>query len=512
MHPANTAPQITSNQNPTIQSQQKTLSFSALQLIAQLIYNLIQSLHQSKPISNNTNGTPSDPKLATQTTAVHGRPIDFNFSMNDKGQVEITHKASQESILLPSNSMIQFSGVNNKVYTLNELINNTALTDRHNISIYGDGAKNRLLVMNNKSFEKLQEIAIDDGKPVSGEYITANKSYVSVRGGNYIQILDRDANGQFEKGKKIPLEFTPRALQRNDQNGLILITGMDKPMFSLVDINTDTIVATAGRTDKTQDTIKQYGGPFASAHAHWINRNQFLVADRESNEITLYQTSRDRQGQWQVSKQNTITLPESIHTLFGEKTEKDVTTLFAPGEGHKNVQNTDAKLYELTVQGNNLALSRQTDVAGGLHHPAVLPNGREIYAATTKGTVQVINADTMQVIKEIPAGKGAAHVMLVPNRDMAVIVNHKDTFVTVIDTKTHEKIKDIEVAIDNPDVDTFLQAHSARLSDDGKYFYNFAADNGTYFRVNLDTLSLDGEIVTGGTPMLATPDDEIGYG
>jgi hypothetical protein len=83
---------------------------------------------------------------------------------------------------------------------------------------------------------------------------------------------------------------------------------------------------------------------------------------------------------------------------------------------------------------------------------------------------------------------------------------------TAIDMTTHEKIKDFEVAVDDPDHNTSLQAHTGRVSADKQYFYNFASDSGTFFRVNLDTLEVDKTVYTGGTPKQATQPGELGHG
>lgn len=39
------------------------------------------------------------------------------------------------------------------------------------------------------------------------------------------------------------------------------------------------------------------------------------------------------------------------------------------------------------------------------------------------------------------------------------------------------------------------------VSEDGEYYYNFWSDGGRFFRINLDTLALDGSVYVGGVPI-----------
>ena len=99
---------------------------------------------------------------------------------------------------------------------------------------------------------------------------------------------------------------------------------------------------------------------------------------------------------------------------------------------------------------------------------------------------------------------------MIPERNLALIVNHNsDTFMTAIDLITHEKINDFEVTTDVAKYDEALQAHTGRVSPDKDYFYNFATDSGTFFRVNLETLEVDKEIYVGGTPKQAAQPGEL---
>ncbi|MCK5896381.1 MAG: hypothetical protein KAG20_06220 [Cocleimonas sp.] len=384
------------------------------------------------------------------------------------------------------------------------------LTDRRNISIYGDTLLNRLIVIKLSSMKALQFIPVKGKEVYSVDYVTENKSYITPRGSNFIQLLHRRANGKFKKGKKVNLSFSPRTPNRNNKNGLVLFSGADKPMFALIDSKTDNVVATGGRNVKTINTFKNYDSKWATGHAQWINDKQFLMPDRQSHEISLYRVSKHG-GKWQVKKTDSLVTAGSVHTFFGKTIEKngDIKIL-SPGEGSDQNNNTDATLYELKISGDKLSLHRQVSVSGGLHHPAVHPNKKIIYAPSSNGYVDIIDRQQFKVISRIRAGKGAGHVVFVAKQNLALIVNHHDTFMTAIDITTHKKIKDFQVAIDNPAHNTLLQSHTGRISPDKKYFYNVATESGVFFRVNLELLKVDKIIYLGGTPKQASQPGELG--
>jgi len=105
----------------------------------------------------------------------------------------------------------------------------------------------------------------------------------------------------------------------------------------------------------------------------------------------------------------------------------------------------------------------------------------------------------MKVEHVIKSGIGSGHVKFVPTRDMAVITNHHGTFVSIVDTKQHTHIKDVEVSGLSIN-DTILQSHTSYLGKAENYFYAFATDNGVFYKLDLEALEVVDELYTGGTP------------
>lgn len=446
------------------------------------------------------------------TAIFDGRPVDYTFSQNENSKLVVSNNSQDQASTVRGVENFKFSGVDNKTYTQQELLDNKFLTKRRNISIYGDTTNNRLVVMDLNSVELIQDIPVPGGESVySVDTVSKDKDYITPRGSNFIQVLNRNADGRFELGKKIDLDFKPRTPNRNDNNGLVLYSGADKPMWALIDSTTDEVVAQGGRNEVTQGTFTNYDSKWATGHAQWVSDTQFLLPDRQTKEISLYSVNKQDDGSVGVEKTSSVTLPGSVHTFFGTKAQEngDILT-FTPGEGSNAEKNTDANLYELKISGNELTVNRTVNTkSGGLHHPGITPDGKFIYAPTSNGKVEVIDRDTFEVVKSLDAGKGAGHVTIIKDRNLALITNHSDTFVTAIDLRDHSVIKQIPVTTDNPDVDNSLQAHTGRVSEDNKYFYNFATDQGTFFRIDLDTLTKDKTFFTGGTPKQASQPGEL---
>lgn len=446
------------------------------------------------------------------TAIFEGRPIDYTFSVDDEGRLVATNTEHNKTSTLESIENFTFTGLEDKEFSANDLLDNKNLSNRKDFMLYGDPSLNRMVIMKLSTFELVQEFPIDGEKVYSADHITDEKAYIMPRGSDFIQVLHRNAEGIFVPGEKIDLSFHPRTGAKNKALGLELISGTDKPMFALVDTNSDKVVAEGGRNVVTEGSINNYDGENATGHAQWISDDQFLFGDRENHELALYRVSQDQEGQWTVDKTDSITSPSSIHTFFGKNEVSDgVHTVYASMEGDESagVGNENASVAELRIEGDNLILGRQVGISAGTHHPGLHPDGKTMYVPTADGKVEIIDRESLSVIGSISAGKGAGHVVMIPERNIALIVNHNDTFMTAIDLTTHEKIKDFEVATDVPEYDQALQAHTGRVSPDKNYFYNFATDSGTFFRVDLDTLEVDKQIYVGGTPKQAAQPGEL---
>lgn len=201
-----------------------------------------------------------------------------------------------------------------------------------------------------------------------------------------------------------------------------------------------------------------------------------------------------------ILSRNTATLPKYEKRVF-----------YALAEGNPSIDNPEdaippAILKLRLTASDQLIFEKQIDLPGnatemGSHHADFHPNGQHIYVGSTEGNLFVVDSISKEVITTIETGFGTGHTRFVPGRNIAIVTNHHDTFVTIVNTETHTKIKDITVsgAKQNGEI---LQSHTNYVSPDGKFYYAFASDNGTFFEINLQKLKKTNRTVqTGGVPV-----------
>lgn len=470
------------------------------------------------------------------TAYLSGRPIDYVFKSASQAIPPLgTHAYYPQAGVPPLSMMdrnsgavnqisnvesLMFEGLGGRPQTVESLLNNPWLTGREDIMLYGDPIFNRIVAIKPSTMQQVGNINMPGQEIYAADHITDDKSYVMARGSNFMNVLERNPLGEFNMTKQIELPFHPRTGAKNLALGLELVTGTDKPMYGLVDMKSDQLVASGGLNQVTQGSVGNFDGELATGHGIWLNKNQFVLPDRANKLLQLYNVTKNDANtvnggsEWNVELQDVLNLPSSVHTIHGGK---DPNTFYLPIEGSPQ-NGVAAGFSELFLQGDKLVLGRTANVPGdnladqGTHHPEMHPDGKHFYVGSNEGFVHLVDSDSMDVVKSIPAGKGAGHVTFIPERNLALVTNHHDTFVTAIDMTTHEHIKDIPVAVDSPQYDTALQAHTGRVSPDKQYFYNFASDSGTFFRINLDTLETDSQLYTGGTPKQASQPGELTYG
>ena len=117
------------------------------------------------------------------------------------------------------------------------------------------------------------------------------------------------------------------------------------------------------------------------------------------------------------------------------------------------------------------------------------------------GAVYVVNSNNLKIKTMINAGKGAGHVAFSKQKQIAIVTNHLDNFVTAINYKKHKFIKNIYLPFERENIFNLTQSHMQYVSKDGNYYYNFWSDGGVFFRINLNELDVDSSIYVGGIPI-----------
>ena len=378
-------------------------------------------------------------------------------------------------------------------------------------AFYGDKISGRVVVMDVDNMTFTDEIYTQglDPYPVdqAGEL---DKVYAITRGSNSIDVIDATT---LEPMGLIELPHYPRSSEAyNAALGLQLVTGVDKPMASLIDVQSDEVVASVGINELF--SVEDYGGSNATGHPFWFNDSMFALIDRPNRTIHLYEVTKSSKGRGHGKKTSVIHLdsiqtPTAVHH-FVKRTSmskgRDSRTYYALSEGAPSEGIAPSVLKYMLTPMKTLKLFAETALSDknvelmGSHHADMHPDGIYMYIGSAEGTTYVLNTQTMNIVNEISVGLGAGHTTFIASRNLAVVTNHNDTFVTVVDTNTHTVIKNVTVS--GPQInDSILQSHSSFVHPNMDFFYAFASDNGIFYELNLEILEVSRSVYTGGAPL-----------
>ncbi len=432
------------------------------------------------------------------------------------------------------------------------------------IAWFGDKENNRIDVIDIKNMQILDEISTGHQKTYAAEVIKIHgnhtktpKMYIDNRGSDAIDVLDSSTR---EIVKTIDLPFHPRSIAVNEDTGLVAVSGVDKPMTAIIDSKTDTLIATVGDNNVTYPVTSGHSyvssGTLACGHPEWLDESHFVLLDRQNKQIKTYKIYKDSNNQWQTSLLNIVDTSSPVHNLIPPKIHGQV--------GHKIVQNSEpasrslgnrshqeegkgrgnshgekdkkekhigkdrySKVFYATAEGatdiypsvlklefdetNGLQIVDELNITKeglsanvmGVHHLNFMKDQKHIYVGSDEGNLFVVNysQSPMVVEKVILAGKGAGHTAEFKYGNIAVVINHKDKFITLMNTSTNTKIADIDVS----EVDDSLvgnvqtQAHPQyHFSKDGQYFYMFLTEEGALVKVSLEDKNVVERLDIGG--------------
>ena len=411
--------------------------------------------------------------------------------------------------------------------TRTELEDNNRDTQYTNGSIeqtkayFGDKVNNVVVVVDVENMKVLEKIATGHSITYAAETIktevnginSKQKFYIDNRGSNAIDVLDGTTN---TITKTIDLTFYPRSIDVRKNTGLAVVSGKNKTMASVIDTTTDTVLLTVGDSNLTTST----------GHPKWLNDTHFALVDREHQAILTYKIAKDTtNGTWSATLVNKLVTPSPVHNLIPPEVHGQhgnehntqagqitSTIFYATAEGTNTVNGAVLKLEFLEniglsqleeleiapVSGSNLTASNT-----GVHHHNFLADQKTIYVGSKEGTLSIIDYSTtpMRIIKTVTAGKGAGHTAELKHKNIAIVINHTDKFVTLMDTLTHSKIADIPVS-NIPDSDVGIvqtQSHPEyHFSKDGRYFYLFLTEEGALVKIDLTTKSVIQRLEIGG--------------
>ncbi|MEN8165876.1 MAG: hypothetical protein ABFR65_00175 [Pseudomonadota bacterium] len=359
--------------------------------------------------------------------------------------------------------------------------------DVDNLAYYGDWDSNRIYIIDVDSMSLLVTVEGTGDGPYGIDQQGADKAYALTRKTESLTVVD---NNTLENAGQIPLAHKPRSTHYSAETGLTLVSGGDKAMSSIIKVDVDEVIRVVGE-DLVTSPI-DFGGSLSTGHPLWVNNNHFFMLDRAAREIQFW----NRDGELL----SVLQTPTSIHHLFQVPadlmTDDEKEVYYAVVEGNQNELISPAILrFEILgtdliqtglVYLNSYDPDNLDPAVMGAHHADFHPDGINIYVGSAEGHTFVVNKDTLSVDKMIETGTGAGHTTFLPARDQAIVTNHNATFVTVINTINHKKVRDVEVATSaSPDYKS--QAHTSGVSLDSKYFYSTASHDGVFFRIDMDT-------------------------
>jgi DNA-binding beta-propeller fold protein YncE len=356
-----------------------------------------------------------------------------------------------------------------------------------NLAYYGDWDSNRIYIFDVDNMRLLTTVKKTGEGPYGIDQQSPEKAYALTRKTESLTIVN---NETLKNDGLIPLKHKPRSTNYNPATDLTLVSGGDKAMTSIIKVEKDKVIQVIGEDMLTEP--RDYGGSLSTGHPLWVTDQQFFMLDRAARNIQLWHPHDGL-----LSRLHTAT---SVHHVFQppaatmKKGEEHI--YYAVEEGNRG-EDISPAILRFKLQGNTLVETGRVELnsidptmydAGvmGAHHAAFRPDGEFIYVGSAEGHLFVINRKKMEVEKVIEVGKGAGHTTFLSMRDQAIITNHNDTFVSVIDTVNHEWVRNVEVAEDaSPDYKS--QAHTSGVSLDMQYFYSTASHDGVFYRINLDT-------------------------
>jgi len=383
-------------------------------------------------------------------------------------------------------------------------------------AFYGDKKDDTVVVIDVKRMQLVDKVQLKKGStpyPVDrAGYL--DKVYAITRNAPSMDIIDA---GTLENLGIIKLNHKPRSGEAfNSRLGLALIAGADIPITSVIDVMNDTVVEETWEDDSPiTDPIVDYGGGNASGHPAWLTKDRFVVIDRARRLIQLWGIEKDHDtGHWELTHLNTVDTPTSVHHILNRNTamlpKHEKRVFYALAEGKNTEETIYPSILKLRLTASDqLVFEDQIDLIGddptvmGAHHADFHPDGQHIYIGSAEGNLFVIDSVSKKTISIIETGSGTGHTRFIPALNMAIVTNHKDTFVTVINTKNHSKIKNITIIDkDLPKVEGEIQqSHTNYVSPDNKFYYAFASAYGVFFEINLQNLKVMRSLNTGGVPV-----------
>ena len=342
---------------------------------------------------------------------------------------------------------------------------------------------------------------------VSDKFSTTQIGYSLNRKDTTMDVIDL-TNGD-KVLTTINLPFKPRSTVRQNKHvkDYILVSGNNKPMMSLIDAKTHAVIRSYGIDSETAVPSTEFGGSLATGHPEWLMDNdRLMLIDRVNKTINLY----DKDSETVLNTLNTATAVH--HVIHDSPMAGDLDQTTGNGTYFAIMEGSDTQgpgILKFTIDSNNtltqtaIVHADKTEAIGAHHAGTLSPDGKYIYLPTHSGNVYVYDIATLTQVDKFSAGTGAGHISFLKHSQKAVITNHYDTFVTVVNTTDATKnvvLANVTVAnADTTSTGQRLQAHTSGHSFDEKYFYSVASTDGVFYELDMANLKVSRTLQLPGT-------------
>ncbi len=383
-------------------------------------------------------------------------------------------------------------------------------------ALYGDYESTKVFNIN---VDRMKLESVMDVSPALGPYgvdcETDREAFALTRRGDSIAVIDFRSNKVL---KVIPLKFHPRSTATLSNIDLVLVSGKTKPMSVTIGKTDHEIKRYFGEDVDTSvhpvDSSNYFGGGNATGHPFWLkDGDRFLMLDRVNRKLLLY----NKDSETPLAQIDTETTAHHVIYLDSEVDSAGNGTYYMVLEGPNDPANgtiPSAGIMKFIIDAsNNITVDSifHADHADGGAHHARFYGDKYIFFPTFNGKVYVVDKNSMSSVASFQAGLGAGHITFSIPKRMAVVTNHKSTFVTVVDLSNPQNpkvIANVDVAKPLTDEERAAgknaQAHTSSFDKSGRYFYSCANCEAKFYEIDLEymwmsrTLRLPGTYVAMG--------------
>lgn len=421
------------------------------------------------------------------------------------------------------------------------------------VAYYSDNQNDRVVAFDPVEMRIRAVIPTIGNRPYPIGKANDKTSYVTTRESLSIDAINNFdvTNGEVSARtmRKIKLKHTPRSFAYGPARGIAVVAGNNEPWATLL-LPTNPANSAMQRLFKeptgpyniNDGFDENYGGNTSSGHPLCVQDGLFILLNRTNRTISLFSIDQKGTAPLDMLTLSNLEADEgfddpdikpgstlsSAHHITRSPKERE-KVFFASLEGSFNGSDVlePGGVLKFMVVEHELVVVDYQPTRGAVHHLDVSSDGELVFQGTTEGGMGqlfVLNPgadsfDPMSIDSIVEVGNGAGHVFTSEKRKIAIVTNHDDIFLTIIDMDPNgdgnvDPASDwstrkawiprgatySEIGVDDPGNivrdatrkdGQKIQAHTASISGIDpleQYYYGSAAADGVFYRIDLENL------------------------